>query len=111
MYVEIDSAMVNLDLDGTIVFQLVMPDAECVEVIGAFEGYDERTYPMLRGPGGEWRLTIDPGPGEYLFRYRVDGRIWMLDEQAHGICEAADGVEKSRVWLPPLRLDPDSLAA
>jgi hypothetical protein len=35
----------------------------------------------------------------------------MLDETAHGIHRTADARAKSRIWRPPLRQDPDSLAA
>ena len=65
---------------------------------------------MHRGEDGVWRLRFDPGPGVHLFRYLVDDRRWRLDPAAHGTCRSADGRCKSRVWRPPLRLDPDALA-
>jgi 1,4-alpha-glucan branching enzyme len=103
--------MVSIEADGTIVFALHQPRARCVEVVGAFDGWHEKRLPMQRGDDGVWRLSLDPGPGTYLFRYLVDGRRWRLDPAAHGTCRSADGRCKSRVWRPPLRLDPDALAA
>jgi 1,4-alpha-glucan branching enzyme len=103
--------MVNIEVDGTITFVLHEPRAGRVEVVGAFDGWHERHLPMQRGDDGEWRVRFDPGPGAYLFRYLVDGRRWRLDAQAHGVCRGVDGRCKSRVYRPPLRLDPDALAA
>jgi 1,4-alpha-glucan branching enzyme len=103
--------MVNIELSGTIVFTIDVPLAEAVDLVGAFDGWDERRYPMHRGSGGRWRVALRVASGEYLFRYLVDGRAWMLDPMAHGTCIAVDGALKSRVWRPPLRLDPDGLAA
>jgi 1,4-alpha-glucan branching enzyme len=102
--------MVVIELDGRIVFTFRKPDADSVEIVGAFDGWEEQRLAMNPVGGGHWRLTIDPGPGTYLFRYLVDGREWLLDETAHGSCETADGEIKSRLWRPPLQ-DPDSLAA
>ncbi len=103
--------MITLEWNGQIVFVFAAPEAQQVEVVGAFDGFDEQTVPMTRGDDGLWRAAVCPGPGSYLFRYRVDGNRWEIDEEAHGISEGADGTCKSRVWCPPLRLDPDSLAA
>ena len=82
-----------------------------VEVVGAFEGWHERRFPMRRGEDGLWRLSLDPGGGVCLFRYLIDGQHWLLDDAAHGTCIAADGSVKSRVWGPPSRQDPDTIAA
>jgi 1,4-alpha-glucan branching enzyme len=103
--------MVGIELDGRIVFTLHDLGAERVEVVGAFDGWGEQRLPMEPTGDGWWRLAIDPGPGSYLFRYLVDGTRWVLDGTAHGTCQAADGTVKSRLWRPPLRQDPDSLAA
>ena len=103
--------MVSIEADGTIVFSIRQPEARTVELVGAFDGWHERRLSMRRRNDGPWHLAIDPGPGAYLFRYLVDSTQWIVDEDAHGSCIVADGSVKSRVWRPPLRLDPDSLAA
>jgi 1,4-alpha-glucan branching enzyme len=103
--------MVVIEPDGRIAFTVHVPDAERVQVVGAFHGWDEQHLPMHRQTDGRWRLTIDPGPGTYLFRYLVDGSRWTLDEAAHGIHRTVDARTKSRIWRPPLYQDPDSLAA
>jgi 1,4-alpha-glucan branching enzyme len=103
--------MVSIEADGTITFAIRDPQARRIELVGAFDGWHERRLPMHRGEDGVWRICFDPGPGAYLFRYLVDGDRWRLDSHAHGICRGVDGRCKSRVWRPPLRLDPDALAA
>lgn len=103
--------MVSIEADGTIAFAIHEPRARRVELVGAFDGWHERRLPMRLGEDGVWRLRFDPGPGASLFRYLVDGRRWRLDPAAHGTCRGVDGRCKSRLWRPPLRLDPDALAA
>jgi 1,4-alpha-glucan branching enzyme len=103
--------MVSYNGEGRLVFEVQAPEAEKVELVGAFHGWHEQCYPMVREDDGRWTISIDAGPGQYLFRYLIDGERWVLDEDAHGTVRTADGSEKSRAWRPPLRLDPDSLAA
>lgn len=103
--------MVSYLGDGMLVFEVHAPDAVSVEVVGAFHAWHEQHYPMTRQDDGTWTASIDAGPGEYLFRYLVDGQDWMLDDSPHGTVVAGSGDRKSRAWRPPLRLDPDSLAA
>ncbi len=103
--------MVSIEMDGRITFTIHRPEARKVELVGAFDGWHEQRIAMRPAGDGWWRVEIDPGPGEYLFRYLMDGKHWLLDESAHGDFLAGDGSEKSRVWRPPLRLDPDTLAA
>ena len=103
--------MITFELDGTTVFTADFPDARQVEVVGAFTRWDDQRYAMVQGGDGRWRLALSLGPGEHTFRYLVDGHTWALDADAHGLIAGGDGLMRSRLWRPPLRLDPDSLAA
>lgn len=103
--------MVTIEGDGTVVFSLFAPQADEVELIGAFDGWFEQILPMQRAADGVWSVHLNLPGGTYLFRYRVDGDVWQLDDAAHGECTAGDGARKSRVWIPPARQDPDALAA
>jgi 1,4-alpha-glucan branching enzyme len=94
--------MVTLEQDGRLVFRAYAPDATKVEVVGAFNGWGEQRLPMAPGFGGVWQLELTPGPGEYLFRYLIDGLRWAVDDDAHGSRTSVHGVLKSRVWVPPL---------
>lgn len=103
--------MVQLELDGRVAFILHHPSARSVDVVGAFHGWDERRHRMEREGEGRWVARLDLPAGEHLFRYLVDGESWVVDSRAHGERIAADGSIRSRVWRPPLRLTPDSIAA
>lgn len=92
--------MVTIGEEGEITFELQEGAARSVEVVGAFEGWHEQHLPMRKERDGTWCLTIDPGPGTYLFRYRIDGHRWRLDDAAHGVGTASDGTRKSRVYRP-----------
>lgn len=103
--------MIRYNDDGSVHFRVRFPDATTVQLVGAFEGWHERHYPMQRDSDGLWTMTLDIGPGEYLFRYVVDESSWHLDDAAHGEVKTPDGHLKSRLYRPPLRLEPDGLAA
>ena len=103
--------MITLDADGRVTFTLDAPEANRVELVGAFDGWDERRIDMDRAQDGRWICTLMVRPGSYLFRYLIDGDRWIVDESAHGTQISQDGTLKSRVWLPPLEQDPDSIAA
>jgi 1,4-alpha-glucan branching enzyme len=103
--------MVSIEHDGSIVFAVECPWASTVEVVGAFEGWHEQRHSMRLDDDGLWRIRLDLKPGEYLFRYLVDGRLWALDAEAHGIRQALGGNRMSRVWRPPGPYDSNSRAA
>ena len=103
--------MVTLEWDGRVTFTCHAPDALSVELVGAFDGFAEQHLPMERQADGTWSVVIQPGPGSHLFAYRIDGETLIPDADAHGVTTSLDGRLMSRVWCPPLRLDPDSIAA
>lgn len=103
--------MVTIESNGYVEFSWPAPDAERVEVVGAFHGWFEQAIPLTRDADGVWSVRLKLGAGQYLYRYLVDGETWRVDEEAHGRCRSVDGYVKSRLWLPPARQDPDALAA
>ena len=88
------------------------PEASEVLLLGDFNGW-KRVNGIPMKPGNkEYKATVELKTGRsYEFRYLVDGRRWRLDTEAHGVCRGVDGRCKSRVYRPPLRFDPDALAA
>jgi len=103
--------MLTLDADGSLVLTVSLPGAQRVEVVGTFHGYHEQSFAMTEREGGLWELRLQPAPGEHLFRYLIDGTVWLLDGAAHGSRQSARGYEMSRVWIPPRSQDPDAIAA
>ena len=104
--------MLSIESNGTLVFSFRLPGAQRVEVVGAFGGWRLESYDMRLDPEGCWRLELHPGPGEFLFRYRIDGSHYILENSAHGTRTSVLGVEMSRVWMPPAdTASPDAIAA
>ena len=107
----VENDVVSIEEDGGILFTVGIPEARSVEIVGAFDGWHEERHAMAPSGDGVWAARLDPGPGSFLFRYLVDGRAWVVDEEAHGLVVAADGWEKSRVYQPPTDRSPDAMAA
>lgn len=103
--------MITIEPDGSVTFSVRIPSARSVELVGSFRGWNEERMPMERGEGGLWSVTIDAPPGEHLFRYVADDDRQLADHEAHGVITSDDGLSRSRLWLPPVRIDPDSIAA
>jgi len=103
--------MISIEQDGSVTFSVRLPGAQSVEVVGTFDGWHEQRIPMLMTEDGRWRLTMPLGTGEHLFRYLIDGGYWILDAMAHGTRTTSEGMEMSRVWVPPVSISPDSIAA
>ncbi len=103
--------MVHIEPDGRLILIVDLPGATRVEVVGTFTGWHEQCHRMAAEPDGRWRLELRPGPGEFLFRYLIDGAYWLLDGSSHGSRTNSRGQEMSRVWMPPSNIEPDSIAA
>ncbi|MCZ6836682.1 MAG: glycogen-binding domain-containing protein [Planctomycetota bacterium] len=103
--------MIEITEKGAIAFELRAESASVVELVGDFDGWDEQSRPMHRESDSVWRLVLDPGPGVYLFRYRIDDHQWRLDDASHGIITTWDGIVKSRVFRPGFEYVMTSLAA
>ena len=73
--------------DGRYEFRLHPPDAKQVYLVGDFPSSEQTRIPMSRSGSGDWVCRMRLPDGSYEFRYWVDGR-WCLDEDQH-ISEAA----------------------
>ena len=64
--------------DG-VLFSLVAPEANRVELVGSFNEWDRsRAIPMSRQTNGVWHTTLDLGPGKHLYKFIIDG-AWRPD--------------------------------
>lgn len=75
-------------VDGRMEFQVYLPHAERVELVGDFTDWEKRALPMRRGDGdqrGWWRAACRVPDGDHSFSYLVDGRYWMPDYAANGV--------------------------
>ena len=57
--------------DRTITFRFLAPHAQQITVAGELDG---KPYPMARGEGGVWSVTVGPlAPDIYTYAFNVDG--------------------------------------
>jgi enterochelin esterase-like enzyme len=59
-------------------FALKAPQAREVFLAGEMTEWDAGKRPMARGEDGVWRLTVELAPGQWLYKFVVDGR-WVQD--------------------------------
>lgn len=57
---------------------LEAPHAQTVAVAGSFCGWDPVTHPLKRNRHGVWKTTLMLPPGQYEYRFLVDGQ-WQDD--------------------------------
>lgn len=62
------------------------PEDRCqrVELAGTFNGWQPEACRMTRQKDGSFRKRVQLTPGEYRYRFLVDGR-WMTDPEAERV--------------------------
>jgi 1,4-alpha-glucan branching enzyme len=61
-----------------VIFSLTAPNAEQVAVAGAFNSWDETAGRMKRSGPGLWQKIVMLPPGDYEYKFVVDGE-WLTD--------------------------------
>jgi len=59
-------------------FTFPAPEARKVCIAGKFNAWDTSSTPMKKGKDGTWRIKLKLPPGEYEYKYFVDG-AWVSD--------------------------------
>lgn len=94
--------MVNLRDDGTAIFDLYLPHAQDVCIVGDFTSWADAAERMTacRDPEhGWWRAQVRLPAGEHTFSYLVNGCNWLPDYAAGGLHRNAEGR-----WVSVLRV-------
>jgi len=66
-------------VEGGVLFSLVAPEANDVELVGTFNDWKrEDGVRLTRSDNGVWHTTVDIGPGRHLYKFVIDG-IWVPD--------------------------------
>jgi 1,4-alpha-glucan branching enzyme len=79
-------------------FKFQAASAGQVFLVGDFNHWNERSHPM-ENVGDTWQLTLKLPPGEYRFKYLVDG-FWHNDLEAHKYVPNVWGSDDSVVVVP-----------
>ena len=89
-----------------VTFTLDAPQAREVFLAGEMTDWDAHKRPMARGADGVWRLQLDLAPGQWLYKFVVDGR-WVHDPATPDHDADGQGGQHSFVfvgegaWTPP----------
>ena len=62
------------------VFGYTAPEAGSVLLMGDFTNWQEKPIALAKGPDGLWLITVTLPPGEYAYRFLVDGE-WRDDPE------------------------------
>jgi 1,4-alpha-glucan branching enzyme len=66
---------------ATVVLRCHAPDAKSVYVAGAFNDWRPDVTPLQPQANGLWTIELDLPPGDYEYRFVVDG-CWCSDPEA-----------------------------
>ena len=69
-----------------VTFQLEMPRAEEVNLLGNFNHWEPGAHPMKERKDGLWARAVMLEPGRYEYKFLVDGR-WQNDPGNPDFCE------------------------
>ena len=66
-------------VEGGVLFSLVAPEANEVELVGSFNNWDrQHGVPLTRNSNGVWHAKLDLVPGRHLYKFVIDG-MWCPD--------------------------------
>lgn len=88
-----------------VTFSLHAPAARSVHLAGEMTDWDRSPRALTRGPEGLWTLTLDLAPGQWVYKFVVDGQ-WQADPGAPGDADGRGGVHSfvfvgEGDWTPP----------
>jgi 1,4-alpha-glucan branching enzyme len=91
--------MVTQQKNGHTEFAYFRPAATSVLLAGDFQGGRSMQHAMDRDDRGWWRARLDLNPGEYRFKYLIDGEVWEADFAAYGVESDRVGSWSSVIWI------------
>jgi diguanylate cyclase (GGDEF)-like protein len=59
------------------------PGVQRVALVGSFNNWDKDADPMLRRPDGVFEFTISLNPGDYCYKFVLNGSVWISDPKNH----------------------------
>jgi 5'-AMP-activated protein kinase regulatory beta subunit len=63
-----------------VVFKIYAPEAKEIHLVADFNNWETHALPMHKREDGVWEVPVELLPGEYQYKYLVDGR-WENDIQ------------------------------
>jgi 1,4-alpha-glucan branching enzyme len=75
-------------------FSLLAPQARSVSIAGDFNQWDTFSHSLKRDRKGVWRISLSLNPGQYEYRFFVDGE-WQNDPNCGPFVENPFGTSNS----------------
>ncbi len=72
-----------------------------VSIVGSFNRWDPEAHPMNKGKNNTWEIMISLDPGEYFYKYVVDGRP-IRDPNNPNFVDDGQGGKNSMLIVKPL---------
>jgi len=72
------------------------PGARNVALVGTFNDWDPKRHPMHHSGGGRWNKSLFLPPGEYEYKFWIDGR-WQEDPRNAQTVSNPYGTKNSRL--------------
>jgi 1,4-alpha-glucan branching enzyme len=57
-------------------------EANTASLVGEFNNWDSNATPMVRRKDGKFTVTVTLKPGEYRYKFLINGERWELDNKA-----------------------------
>jgi 5'-AMP-activated protein kinase regulatory beta subunit len=89
-----------------VAFTLDAPQATEVILMGDFNQWDARKHPMKRGSNGMWQKAVMLAPGQYQYKFLVDGK-WRRDPSNERVCTNSFGTMNNVVVVSAKGPAPD----
>ncbi|MCX7951026.1 MAG: alpha-amylase family glycosyl hydrolase [Clostridiales bacterium] len=89
----------EVKLDGKVIFRYKNPNANAVYLAGDFNGWDSTKDAMVKGANGVWTIELNLNPGEYGYKFVVDGN-WVTDPSNPNQADNGLGGKNSVVKVP-----------
>lgn len=87
---------------GVIHLEYVNPSAQSVYIAGAFNDWHPSVTEMLKADGGRWIKELALPPGNYEYRFVVDGK-WVTDPNCRAAMANPFGSYNSVITIPQLK--------
>jgi 1,4-alpha-glucan branching enzyme len=78
---------------------VLAPRAQRVAVVSSFNSWNDKAHPLTKTVNGDWSITVFLPPGRVVYRFCVDGILW-LDPADEGRVTNGRGWECSVRYVP-----------
>jgi len=76
------NSLAPLNVDDGIIFSYQDNNAESVSIAGDFNGWDKNHDILTKGKDNIFRIKLELKEGEYAYKFVVDGKKWIVDQNA-----------------------------